>query len=213
MIAMLSKNEGGQMSEIERKELVEIEESTNSIVLQVESQQIMSQTDVDNANIILKAISKQMSIIETKRKTFTQPLNQSLREINSTFKELTEPLEKAKGILSRKVMNWRNKEQERIRIEQERIAKEEERRRKIQEAHKEKGHEVSEPVVMTKPKPLKETDSTCTHKVWKFEIIDAAKVPWGYRVISENRIREAVRDGVRDIPGVRIYQEEIMVIK
>jgi hypothetical protein len=201
------------MSKIERKELVEIEESTNSIVLQVEAQQIETQTDVDSANIILKAIAKQMSIIEAKRKTFTQPLNQSLREINSTFKELTEPLKKAKGILSGKVMDWRDKEQKRIRMEQERIAKEEERRRKIQEAHKKKGHEVSEPIVMAKPQELKETDSTNIRKVWKFEIIDAIKIPRRYLIVDESFIRAEIRNGVREIPGVRIYQEEIMVIK
>jgi len=110
-------------------------------------------------------------------------------------------------------MDWRNKEQERIRVERERIAKEEERRRKIQEAHKERGHEVSEPIVMAKPKPLEETDTTHTRKDWKFEIICEAEIPPMYLSVNEVEIRRAIRAGVRVIPGVRIYQEEIMVIK
>lgn len=201
------------MQKIEKQELVEIETSNNDIAIQVEAQQIANQADVDTANIILKHISVQMKTIEAKRKTFTQPLNQSLKEINSTFKTLMEPLQTAKSILTQKVMTWRQEEQRKIRIEQERIAKEEERRRKIQEAHKEKGHEVSEPIVMAKPKLLEETDTTSTRKVWKFKIIEMGKIPREYLIVNESFVREAIRRGVRVIPGIRIYQDEIMVIK
>jgi len=201
------------MPKIKKQELVEIENSNNDIVIQAENQWIVSQADVDKANIILRNITKQMKAIEKKRKSFTQPLNQSLGEINSTFKELVKPLEIAKDILTQKVMDWRDTEKQKIQAEQERIRKEEERRRKIQEAHKEKGHEVSEPIVMAKPKPLKETDTTHIRKVWEFEIIEMAKIPHEYLMVNKSFIREAIRDGVRIIPGIRIYQEERMVIK
>lgn len=195
------------------KEVVEIESRNIDIITKADRQEIISQSDVDNANIILKHLSNQLKMIEQKRKTFTQPLNQSLKEINNTFRELVRPLQSAKDILDQKVMAWRREEQEKIRIEQERIAKEQERRRKIQEAHKEKGHEVSEPVVMTKPEPLRTTDTTTTRKDWKHEILDEAKIPREYLVIHEGKIREAIRRGVREIPGIRIYQKETMVIK
>jgi len=201
------------MSEIKNREMVEIEAVNTSFVLQAERQQVASQTDADFTNVILKQISEQVKMIEEKRKTFTAPLNQSLREINSTFKELTKPLQTAKNILTQKVMAWRREEQEKIRIEQERIAREEERRRKIQEAHKEQGHEISKPVVMTRPEPLKQRDTTQTRKVWKFKIIDVIKIPREYLMIDESNIRDAIRKGIREIPGVKIYQEEIMVIK
>jgi len=201
------------MPKIKKQELVEIENSNNDIAIQAVNQWIVSQADVDKANIILRNIAKQMKAIEKKRKRFTQPLNQSLREINSTFKELVKPLEIAKDILTQKVMDWRDAEKQKRQAEQERIEKEEARRRKIQEAHKEKGHEVSEPIVMAKPKPLKETDTTHIRKVWKFEIIEMAKIPREYLMVNKSFIREAIRDGVRIIPGIRIYQEETMVIK
>lgn len=201
------------MPKIKKQELVEIENSNNDIAIQAVNQWIVSQADVDKANIILRNIAKQMKAIEKKRKSFTQPLNQSLREINSTFKELVKPLEIAKDILTQKVMDWRDAEKQKRQAEQERIEKEEARRRKIQEAHKEKGHEVSEPIVMAKPKPLKETDTTHIRKVWEFEIIEMAKIPHEYLMVNKSFIREAIRDGVRIIPGIRIYQEETMVIK
>jgi len=200
------------MESIEKQEIVELEVCNNDIIMQAENQQIETQNDVDDTNVIIKQISGQVKMIEEKRKTFTQPLNQSLKEINKTFKELTKPLLDVKNILSQKVMAWRRKEQEKIREEEQRIAKEEERRRKIQEAHKAKGHEVSEPVVMKRPDTLKETDTTQTRKVWKFEITDPTRVPREYMTINEAKIRNVVRSGIREIPGVRIYQEEIMVV-
>ena len=201
------------MPEIQKQEIVEIEAINTSFTLQAERQKIVNQADVDFVNIILKHISEQMATIERKRKTFTQPINQSLKEINNTFKELVKPLQLAKNILTQKVMAWRREEQEKIRLEQERIAKEEERRRKIQEAHKEKGHEVSEPVVMARPEPLRATDTTQTRKVWRFTIIDETKIPQEYLMIDAFKIKEAIRDGIRTIPGIRIFQDEIMVIK
>lgn len=196
---------------MEKKEIAELEIHNENIIAATEGHQIESQKDVDSANVFIKQISGQLKKIEEKRKTFTQPLNQSLKEINKTFKELTKPLEKIKSILAQKVMVWRKQEQDKIRAEQERIEKEEERRRKIQEAHEKKGHEVAEPVVMKRPEPLQETDTTQTRKVWKFEIVGI--IPLEYMTVNEVEIREAIRSGIREIPGIRIYQEEIMVIK
>ncbi|TET23384.1 MAG: hypothetical protein E3J78_02315 [Candidatus Cloacimonadota bacterium] len=65
---------------------------------------------------------------------------------------------------------------------------------------------------MKRPDTLKETDTTQTRKVWKFEITDPTRVPREYMTINEAKIRNVVRSGIREIPGVRIYQEEIMVV-
>lgn len=44
---------------------------------------------------------------------------------------------------------------------------------------------------------------------WTFEIIDRNQVPNGYWVIDEGAIKAAIASGVRDIPGIRIYEEAI----
>lgn len=44
---------------------------------------------------------------------------------------------------------------------------------------------------------------------WTFEIVDRNQVPNGYWTIDEEAIRADVARGVRDIPGVRIYEEII----
>lgn len=44
---------------------------------------------------------------------------------------------------------------------------------------------------------------------WTYEIIDPNQIPNGYWIIDENTIKEAIANGVREIPGVRIYEEAI----
>ena len=50
--------------------------------------------------------------------------------------------------------------------------------------------------------------TTSTQQVWDFEITDPNQVPREYLAIDETAIRRAViRDKVREIPGVRIFQK------
>lgn len=47
-----------------------------------------------------------------------------------------------------------------------------------------------------------------TQKHWTFEVVDITKVPVLYLDVDTAVVRAAIRDGERDIPGLRIYQEE-----
>jgi len=59
-----------------------------------------------------------------------------------------------------------------------------------------------------------ETGTTAfSKKPWKHEIVDVKLVPREYCVVSDSRIRDAIKQGVREIPGVRIYQETKMNYK
>lgn len=62
------------------------------------------------------------------------------------------------------------------------------------------------------PEPTK-LAGVSTRKVWKFEIERPLQVPREYLMVNEKAIRSAVADGVRDIQGVRIYQDESVVVR
>lgn len=51
-----------------------------------------------------------------------------------------------------------------------------------------------------------EAGSATQRKVWKHEITDEAQVPREYLVVDESKVRQAVKQGVREIPGIRIYE-------
>ena len=44
-------------------------------------------------------------------------------------------------------------------------------------------------------------------KTWKYEVIDPDIVPREFTMIDEKAIRAAVKDGIREIPGVRIFED------
>jgi hypothetical protein len=52
-----------------------------------------------------------------------------------------------------------------------------------------------------------------TRKVWKHRIVDPSAVPREYLMIDEKGIRSAVREGVREIPGVVIEQVDEMAVR
>jgi hypothetical protein len=58
------------------------------------------------------------------------------------------------------------------------------------------------------PVPMKGTT-----KRWVFEVQDATKVPREYLIVNEPSIRQAINGGIREIPGVRIYQDESISLR
>ena len=189
--------------EISQKEIQVLESQVSPLVKQAGSYVIDSVEAVDTASVFLKQVRDTERSIEDKRLEFTAPLNQSLKAINDTFKKLKEPLEQARALLTNKILGWK-------RDEAERLFKEEERRRKIQEAHREAGHEVSAPVVLERPE--NKIGNTQTRKVWTFRVKEFSKIPDVYKVINQVAVNQSIRDGVRDIPGIEVYQEEQLAI-
>ena len=189
--------------EISQKEIQVLESQVSPLVKQAGSYVIDSVEAVDTASVFLKQVRDTERSIEDKRLEFTAPLNQSLKAINDTFKKLKEPLEQARTLLTNKILGWKK-------AEAERLFKEEERRRKIQEAHLKAGHEVSAPVVLERPE--NKIGNTQTRKVWTFRVKEFSKTPDVYKVINQVAVNQSIRDGVRDIPGIDIYQEEQLAI-
>lgn len=170
---------------------------------------IRKEKDVEEASSFLLDINNQIKKIENSRLDLTAPLNQTLSKINAAAKKAKEPLEQAKMIVSNNILSWRKEVQRQIQAE-------EERRRKIQEAHKEQGHQVNEPVILQRPD--KTIGNAQAVKVWKWELVDKKLVPDDYKMIDNVRINQAIRnfqkDGVpMEIPGIKIYQAERLTIK
>jgi phage host-nuclease inhibitor protein Gam len=59
------------------------------------------------------------------------------------------------------------------------------------------------------PTTSKTADAKATFvKVWKHRIVDASKVPAEYLTVDEKKIAKVVTAGLRNIPGVEIYETE-----
>ncbi len=73
---------------------------------------------------------------------------------------------------------------------------------------------VVAPVVQEAPRVTRtEAGSASQRKVWTYDIFDAALVPREYLLVSDAKVRDAVKMGVRSIPGVRIFEETKTVFR
>jgi len=50
-----------------------------------------------------------------------------------------------------------------------------------------------------------------TQKHWTFEITDISAVPIQYMQVNDVSERKAIRDGVREIAGIRIFQQDRII--
>lgn len=190
-------------------ELQNIESQISPVIEKAESYAVNTIADVDNASSFLKEIKDMEKIVEDKRLTFTKPLNESLKNINDTFKKMKEPLEQARDLLTKKILTWK-------RIEAERVAQEQAAYRKIQEAEAELRRLQDKPEIIEEPITIapvvNKIGNMQTIKRWKYEVTSFEEVPDVFKIIENVRVIEAIRSGVRDIPGIKIYQEESLAI-
>lgn len=174
-----------------------IEGQAGELVRQANVMIVASVKDEETAYETLQTIKKAIKTVEDKRKEITGPINKSLKAANELFKKLRLPFEEADRVLRGKVLDFRH-------AEEERAEKERERREKIQAAHEAKGHKTHE---IEAPAPDVASE-TVTVKRWTWDLVDIKKVPEEYFVLDNAAITAAVRNGAREIPGIKIYQTE-----
>ena len=180
-----------------------------------EARVIATDADQRNAGNDLVLIKNLRKAMEERRVFFTKPLNDQLKEINGDFKALMAPVVEADDITQQKIKDY-IKEQQRKRAEEEEI-----NRLRMEAARKEmelKG-ELTEPVDLVEvsaapPKTVHADVGDIGQRInWKWELVDKKLVPEDYKMLNETLIGKVVRDGIRDIPGIRIYPEASLVTR
>ena len=144
-----------------------------------------------------------IKLIAAERLKITRELDHQKHDWMDLEKELTGPIEAAMQPLKDAVEHY-NREVLRIREHQLAEAAE-------QQALVESG-KISEtdwlnPDVTRVPIPKG------VQMRWTFEITDPNQVPNGYWIVDESAIKKAVADGIREMPGVRIYEEAITTFR
>ena len=148
--------------------------------------------------------------------------------------EIDKPLENAERFVKSSMNTW-NAEQERIRIAEQRrleeIARKAEEERLLQEAivteaearasgaSKEEAAQeaaaiIEKPVYVPPiiiPKEVPKVTGMSFRTIWKFRIIDIAKIPREYLEPDMVKIGRVVRalKGQTNIPGIRVYEEKV----
>jgi len=165
--------------------------------------------DASAVKTVLKALCNQLN---DKRLEFGRVITAFKKRWDVFFNDPAQPaLDEIKRIEGMEQEYQAYLEEENRKAEEKRQA-EIAKREALQKAHKEKGHKINEvPRAALVPEPLsvKSQTATKTRKFWTWdqENYELANIPREYLTIDKGKVTAAVRSGVRNIPGIRIYQD------
>jgi len=194
-------------------------ETGKALLNQAQSIEILDKPEYEEGAKLFAQIKSFRKAIDTQRKELIKLPYDYVRRVNAFAKEISKPLDNAEAIIKQKLIDYEAKK-ELERREQEKRA-EEERKRLQEQLNKEAQEKGVEAVILPEvmfPKEEKNIvhtesgDTVYTRTVWDFEIVDFAQVPDEYKVIDEKKVRQAInRLGIRDIPGLKIFQKKTIV--
>lgn len=186
------------------------------------------------ANEMLLQLQAAKKALEERKAFFVKPLKDHVKRIEALYTKPLKQLASADEQLRAKVLDYRKAEQAKVDAERRRREEElAEAQRKAEEAQRkaEKSNRkataakaeaatdaVNEAALAVLATPTQarvihtEIGQVATRKVWDFEVVDKALVPDQYWELDERAIRMAVTSGLRNIPGVRIFQKESLTV-
>ena len=183
--------------------------------------------DATNISGALQELSKQ---VKTKCESFLEPFKKITSAINGPKKRIMEAATTAKNIVNQKIFQYK-KQEEINQARQQKII--DEQTAQLQKKLKAQAAELKieaprvAPIKAPKPVTIVRGDSGAsvyTRKGWKCEIVDPDKVPFALKgkdgkerfrlcIPSMKLLNQAVKMGVREIPGCRIFEDETPITK
>lgn len=191
----------------------------------------------------VKEVKEYTKKIEERRKALVKPYNEIVDRINAYAKEIRAPLEAAETHIKSELLSWervlekqRQEEAAKAAAEQKRLADEASAKAAADREAAEAVAMFSQPAVAELQKAVVEAESareaqelqkayaskvadisankvSGVRKTWTFRVTDLEKVPVEYLSVNEKAIRDSIRDGRREIPGIEIFQETSIAVR
>ncbi len=200
--------------------LAKIKSQITALAEQCKNIIITNDASLEEAKELAKQAKKIETYIEEKRKEITKPLLDKKKQIDDFAKNLTQDLSEATKSLRLQIQKY-EEEKERKRLEELRRLEEEKRKaeeelRKAQQSNDivsqiQNIEKVNQIAVNEMNLAIQKTSSL--REIWTFELKDLSKVPIEYLQLNEAAVRQAIRNGVREIPGIRIFKQKQLVVK
>lgn len=209
---------------MENQELIELKSDSDLLLTKAtEVAQIGTVEHESRAVEFLAQTKRRFKLVDTKFKEYTKPLKDSINAMKADFDPIKDSLNEAERIVKQGIKTFRDsedfKQKERERIETEELSKQVVReiaKGEITddslEMYKESVEMVSEATKEAPKTVTTESGQARYRKDWKFEIETPIEVPTAYCSPDPKLIKEAVKNGVRNIQGVRIWEETIPII-
>ena len=197
-----------------------------------ERAKLISVTDAvsyDTAVTFLKEVNTKLKDFKAQREKYIKPMKDSIKAIDDKLKEPIKLLEDTDTTLREKLNNYlsevRKQEEQRLALERKKAEDEvikeidhledakryaleydEVTQKAIQRTIENKQNKAIEATAFVEKINLS-TNSASVSMVWDFEVTDKSKLPLEYLKVDEVAIRNAIRNGERNIAGVNIYQK------
>lgn len=181
-----------------------------------------------------KQLKAEVKLCEAIREEVKRPVLDATRIIDGFFKGIADPLRAAATEIERRMTTFA-----REKADAARRAAEEERRRLAEEAARAAAAAADEaakaapappawdepeaPVIAAPPPIPKPAEASRVHGdlgsvsslrgKWTYEIEDEAAIPRSMMMPNERMIRAAIASGKREIPGLRIFNEQKVVVR
>lgn len=192
---------------------------------------ITDDTTRSNASVLLSSVKQKVKDVTFKKDTIVKPIKNSVKLIEAEFKLILDPLAELETIIKKEIARDYTV-QEQIRLETERKARELEAKKlaKLDEKlnsdnpleaslAENKAEQIRQDTetkldaVAVKTNINTSVGSTNIRKIWTYEVIDPKLVPAEYKVIDSALVNGAIRNGARNIAGLRIYEKPIVAGK
>ena len=201
---------------------------------QINGFQITNAAEKDNAVSLLKEVSDYSKALTAQRQELTRPLKEQAKAIEADFKKPLDFLKEADGIIRTKINAYLTAERRKAEAEAEaaRKAAEEKALADALALEAEKGNNTYDPVTQAAVNEMIEekqdaiidatavrstvnqsTATSTVRTVWTFEVVDLSAVPADFLMLNEKAVRQAIKDGAREIAGLKIFQTSQVAIK
>jgi seryl-tRNA synthetase len=198
-----------------RRDLVRLDEEMKKVKARVDAYTI---TDEASAGAIIETRKQAKDIykeIESNVASKIGHIKKLVADVNAVVKYYRDSIDAIVEAADGKIKTYQRQRQieeaELRRKQQELIDKENERLRKLAEKKK------VEPPPMIPPAPIieepKKTLATASGAKatmvdrWTFEVMNKEGVPEEYKMVDDKAVNAAIRQGVREIPGLRIFND------
>jgi hypothetical protein len=195
--------------------LVQFEEQKVPLVHKAKELVISDDQSLMLANDILQSAKNLKKALENEQDKKTRPLNDQKQAIIDSFKPYKIEIEALIKVLSeqkiipyqmalkKQIEDYKREEAERLRKEHEKVAAE----GKIVEAISIENQLNVVEEIKADNKITSMYSKSSINMVWTHEIIEPSVIPNEYLMPDEKKIKEAIKKGVRDIKGVRIFEK------
>lgn len=173
------------------------------IVSMLSDLDVSTTDDIEQAAIILEDIKAKSKKIKGRLDEITKPLNAALKSTRGLFAPALNALAEAENILKTKIGEAKRQ------IDQRRI----DAARAAQAALSAGNAVVAASIEIERPP--QDAQGVQYRKVWSYEVVEPERVPRDFMSIDEQKIRAFVNmhKDKAQIPGVRIFQKEQVVVR